>query len=78
MKTKKEAIATFLGMDTTELKDYTYQEGRTNSPVYSVSNKYYCATKNSKPSKHRDIIFDWVEIPNDFINRQGFKIWKSE
>ena len=79
MKTPTEAIATFLQMDIAELKDYRYHYGHTSRPVYAVGDNYYCCTKGSqKSATHRSgMEWEWKEIADIFINKFGYKIWKS-
>ncbi len=79
LKTSKEALANHLGWDIADLKDARYQSTQYNSPVYSISNDYFCATPEgkapAKPMRKGVDPFNWVEVPS-FVNQYGFKIYK--
>lgn len=78
MNTPTQALATHLQMDIQELKDYRYHYGHTTKPVYAINENYYCCTKNKeKPATYRrqSMIFEWVEVKDEFINSFGYKIW---
>jgi len=79
IKNKREAIAHHLMLDYYEVEDYRYHYGHTTQPVYAIDD-YYCAVKaNQKPAKHRyDMDFNWVEIADEFLNKNGYKIYKSK
>lgn len=63
MNTSKQALASFLGWDLPELKDYRYHAGRTSIPVYTCDNFYYCATKgNQKPAKYTRIVYKLIGL----------------
>lgn len=54
IKSKREALATHLGLDFSETEDYRYHYGHTTQPVWSFDNAYYCVVKErSNPAKHR-------------------------
>ena len=80
IKTKRQAIAAHLGLDFSETKDYVYHYGRTSQTVYAIDESYYCVTKgNQKPATHRDgMEWKWVEVSDAFVNKAGYKVWKSE
>lgn len=78
MKTNKEALATHLNMDTSDLTDYNYQPGRYTKSVYALSDGYYCASKNGilpKAVRKDGITFKWIEIKDNFVNKYGYKIY---
>lgn len=79
IKSKRDAIAQHLSLDIAEVEDYRYHYGHTTQPVYAFTSSYYCATKmNQRPAKHRDgMAWEWVEVKDDYVNRGGYKIWKS-
>lgn len=79
-KNKREAIAQHLMLDHAEVEDYRYHYGHTTQPVYAFTGCYYCVTKGSqKPAKHKyGFDWDWQEVADDFLNKFGYKIWKSE
>jgi hypothetical protein len=79
IKNRKEALATFLGMDVAEIDDYRYHYGRTTKPVWAFTSSYYCVTKiNEKPAKYRDdeSKWEWVNMPDKLVLEFGYKIWK--
>ncbi len=79
MKSSKEALATHLGMDIAELKNYVYQSGYFTKPVYTIENRYYCCSKNT-PAKSRDSYgtqFIWIEVKDEFVNKHGWKIFMN-
>lgn len=80
IKSKREALATHCGIDFAETEDYRYHYGQTTQPVWAFDDCYYCVTKtNQRPAKHRSgIEWNWMEEKNDFINKDGYKIWKSK
>jgi hypothetical protein len=80
IKTKNSAIASHLMLEASELKDYRYHYGRTSLPVWSVDNEYYCVTKGAeKPAKHRDgLAWEWEEVSDNWVNHNGYRIWKSK
>lgn len=79
INTKKEALATHLGMDSAELSEYRYHYGRTSVPVYAIGGDYYCVVKYEKPAKHiNSIKWDWVEVTDLYINKFGFKIFRHK
>lgn len=75
IKTKQQAIAIHLGMDSGELKDYRYQYGHTGKdPVYTVDD-YYTATRTGKlPDMER---FNWIQVKDDYLTGLGWNIWKA-
>jgi hypothetical protein len=77
IKSGKAALANHFGWDIAEVDDHIYQRGMFSKNVYTVGNSYYCVTKTT-PAKSRDINgtkFDWKEVKDDFINRDGWKIF---
>lgn len=79
VKNKRDAIAAHLMLDYSEVEDYRYHFGLTTQPVYAFTDAYYCVTKGSqRPAKHREgLEWDWKEVVDDFVNRDGYRIWKS-
>lgn len=78
IKNKRDAIAQHLMLDYAEVEDYRYHYGHTTQPVYAIDDSYYCATKTS-PAKHRyNMSFNWVEVSDEFVNKNGYKIYKSK
>lgn len=80
MKTNKEALASHLGMNISDLTDYNYQPERFTKTVYGLSDAYWCASKNSilplPISKNTDK-FNWVEVVS-YVNRYGYRVYKSD
>ena len=74
MKTSKEALATHLGMDYSDLNDCRYQYGRTPYPIYNIGETYYCCFKGSKKLWNSDTII-WVEVKDEYIDSFGFRIF---
>lgn len=79
IKSKRDAFAQHCVLDFAETEDYRYHYGLTTQPVWAFDDCYYCVTNESqRPAKHRDgSIWQWQEIKNDFINKDGWKIWKA-
>jgi len=81
IKSKRDALATHLMLDFSETEDYRYHYGHTSQPVWAFTDCYYCVTRlNQKPAKHilSEIDWNWEEVKNDFINKDGYKIWKAD
>jgi hypothetical protein len=79
VKSRKDALALRLGLDLADVEYYRYHPGATSVPVYAFDYCYYCVTrKTEKPATHRDgMEWAWVEVKDDYINRDGWHIWKS-
>jgi len=81
MKTSKEALCTHLNADWYSLSEYAYHPGRYSRTVYAIADGYYCATKDGKlpkPTKSTEPNFEWVEVPDAWVNKYGFKIYKAK
>lgn len=82
IKSAKSALANHFGWDIAEMKDYEYQAGLYTKQVFSVgADDYYCASTDPKKlpkpvSKNRGSDFNWVEVPDNFVNKYGWKIFK--
>lgn len=78
--TAPHVLAQEFSMDFADLQDYRYKYGRTDRPIYSIGDKYYCAVKKGqKPAKmhsdeHR---FEWLEKPSKFADSIGWIIYVS-
>jgi len=79
IKSRRDALAAHLSLDLADVNYYRYHTGHTSIPVYAFTEAYYCVTRGSeKPAKHRDgIEWKWVEVPDNYINQDGYKIWKA-
>jgi len=80
IKSKRQAIATHLGLDASDIEHYRYHYGLTSQPVYAFSDCYYCATKgNQKPATHINgsIVWKWEAVTDGYLQKSGYKIWKS-
>jgi len=81
MKSNKEALATHLGMDMRDLRDYTYQPGRFTRAVYAVDDKYYCVVKDikdlPKPTRKHVDPLQWQEESDPYVNKYGFRVFKA-
>lgn len=79
LKSKNEAFANHCGFDVSEVKEYRYHYGRTSQPVWALNDGYYCVTKGiQKPAVHREgMQWNWNELSDEFLNKFGYKIWKS-
>ncbi len=82
IKSAKSALATHLGWDISDLKDYEYQSGRFTKTVFSLRDSYYCATKDvnklPEPTRKNHVGFQWIEIEDRFVNSYGWKIFNSK
>ena len=61
MKTARQALATFLGFDSSEMPDYRYQSTRTKTAVYTVDSDYYTAIKTGTCIWKSDR-YEWVKV----------------
>lgn len=81
MKSSKEALATHLGMDMSDLSDYNYQPGRFTRAVYAVDDNYYCAVKTfndlPKPTRKSVEPLHWREEPDPYVNKYGYHVFKA-
>lgn len=81
MKTAREALANHLSMDMSNMKYYVYQDGRYTKTVYALNDAYYCAAKDAnklpKPTRKETAPFNWIEIPDTWVNRYGWKIFRA-
>ncbi len=80
IKGSKEALAWHLGWDIADLKDCQYQPGRTTKAIYTIGDDYYtCIPLGQSPPKatRNDREWDWAEIKDNFVNYQGYKIFKQ-
>lgn len=79
IKSKRDAFAQHMMFDYAETEDYRYHYGHTTQPVWATDGLYICVTKhNQKPAKHRNNFeWDWNEVRNDLVNKDGYKIWES-
>ena len=81
MKTAKQVIAEHLGMDIDDVNGYKYQTGGFTTTVFAIGDFYYCAAKNfskaAKPKKAETPDFDWVEIPDSWVNRYGWRVYRA-
>lgn len=80
IKSKREAIATYTGMDFYDIEDLRYHQGQTSQPVYAFTDYYLCvARKGQKPAKHRSgMEWEWEEVVDSYVNGYGYKIWKAK
>lgn len=78
-KNRKQLLATFLTIDSSELEDYRYHHGLTSIPVYVIDDTYYCVTKGKqKPATHRHgLEWKW-EHTKEVLNGAGdYIVWES-
>jgi hypothetical protein len=76
----REAVATHLGHDMAELREYRYQPSRTPCEVYSTSSGYFTATKGRKPKTADDSYmgaWDWERVRDGLCDAYGWTIWKA-
>lgn len=80
IKSKREAFAEHCMLDFSETEDYRYHYGHTSGPVWAFSECYFSVTKKGqKPPTHRSgLKWNWVEVKNDYVNKDGYIIWKAE
>lgn len=74
-----EAIANVLGCDITDVRENRYQYGRTNIPVFTEGDYYYCATmEDGEPAKHKSIEWQWERCKDIPMNsKKGWIVWKA-
>lgn len=83
------AVAEYLNTDVNEVKEC--RSDKDDYPIYvfhmnNMDNDIYCATKNSSSDAIyywedwgdgiEDCEFNWVEQKSDWVNRNGWRIWK--
>lgn len=61
-------IAEHFGTDNESIKDYVYQTGRFNKPVYALSDNEYWAGGKIKPVDSEGILVDWIKVISSFDN----------
>jgi len=77
--TSASVIAMELCWDISELNECRYQAGRSDKPIYSIGDKYYCASPLAKkPAKHWTIEFEWERYNSKFAESIGWQIWVSD
>jgi hypothetical protein len=75
--TSAQVIAETFGIDFSDMKDYRYQAGRSDKPIYSIDDDYYCASKiGNKPAEHFTIDFEWSKQESVFADKIGWQVWK--
>lgn len=81
MKSSKAALATHLGIDMSEMKDYSYQPGRFTRSVYYVENAYWCSVKETrhlpKATRLMGMELEWKEVPDKHVNGFGWKVFTA-
>lgn len=82
MKSAKEALATNLGMDYSDLSHYNYKAGHYTRSVYFVGESLYCCIKKGqslpKASRRGMTQPEWKEIPDSYCNKFGFHIYETK
>lgn len=77
IKTRIQALAMFWGCDTEDVKECRYQSTRTNIPVFTSDNNYWCITKDTEsPAKGEE--WNWFEQFDPLVNKDGWRIWKTQ
>ena len=72
-------LAETFNFDFSEIKDYQYQAGRSDRPIYTVGDNYYCAGRiGAKPAKHWSREFKWVRYASVFANEVGWQVWEAK
>jgi hypothetical protein len=70
----KSALASTIGLEISELKEYEYQHGRTARSIYAVGDWYFCA--GMKPPREPDM--KWERHPDQFwAERAGTVVWQA-
>lgn len=74
--TPTNMLASTLGLEYGELKEYRYQPTRTKCAIYAIGNFYYTISKT--PPEFAGVV--WSENRDQFFARDGYKIYigKSE
>lgn len=73
--TQAEAVATHLGWDVADVKEYVYQPSRNARQVYAIGERYYTAGTSVKPSQA--VLEDWpIYREVDFIAPRTGKPWR--
>jgi hypothetical protein len=76
IKTRIQALAVYWGCDVEDVKNCRYQSTRTNIPVFTSDENYWCATKkNERPASGDE--WCWTEQIDNYVNKYGWRIWKA-
>jgi len=77
LRTRIQVLAFYWGCDVSDVKDCRYQSTRTNIPVFTANESYWCVTKhNEKPAKGDE--WNWVKQLDETANSQGWQIWSTD
>lgn len=70
-------LSMVFGWDSSDMEDCRYQAGRTNRPVYTINEDYYCAVKiGQKPAKsHAGIQWEWEKVESTIAESEGWQVW---
>lgn len=73
MPTKAYILASTLGIDSADMKDYRYQPTRTPFPLWALGDHYYTVS----PTKPRNYMgLEWVEYRDQFFaSSSNTKVW---
>lgn len=72
-------LATEWCCDVSNVTENRYQAGRTNIPVFTGGDDYYCVTRiGGKPATHCDADrWNWVTMNSSFAESVNKQIWIS-
>lgn len=78
--TGKTLLATAFGWDNADMEECRYQAGRSDRPVFTINEDYYCAVKiGQKPARSLNgIQWEWRKETSSFAESVGWQIWVSK
>jgi len=78
--TGKTMLAMVFGWDNADIEDCRYQAGRTDRPVYTINEDYYCAVKiGQNPARNRDgDQWNWEKVESQFAESNGWQVWVAK
>jgi len=77
LKNRKEAFALHCNLSADQIDDLRFEPEVTSKPVWFYEGSYYTVTgKGEQTALLEGCIMGWQEVPDDRLNRFGFKIWR--
>ena len=79
--TVRKAMASYLGVDPSEVEERRYQPTRTPCAIYTDGHGYYTATaKRAMRGSSNNLTgtWDWVEVPAaGYWGAMGWRVWRA-
>lgn len=76
----KTMLAMVFGWDNSDMEDCRYQAGRTDRPVFTINEDYYCAVKiGQNPAKSYDgVQWEWEKVESKFAESNDWQVWVAK